>query len=210
MIRAVEKVARTTAIVAVLIAALWFGFVVRPFQPVSGKVAPVERRDPLMLAAKASYRSVQGPDLIVPVMGASPSQLQDTFTDARVSGARHDAIDVMAPAGTPVVSAAAGRVEKIFLSKDGGNTVYARSTDGSRIYYYAHLDKYAQGLTEGQRLDQGSLIGFVGSTGNADPAAPHLHFAIWQTSPDRQWWEEGVPLNPYDLLRPAKSDPVLH
>ena len=100
----------------------------------------------------------------------------------------------------PVVAATGGRVEKLFLSKDGGNTVYQRSPDGRRIYYYAHLDAYAQGLREGMMLAQGAPVGTVGSTGNADPSAPHLHFAVWMTSPDHKWWEDAVALNPYPLL----------
>jgi murein DD-endopeptidase MepM/ murein hydrolase activator NlpD len=139
--------------------------------------------------------------LMIPVAGVRRDQLVDTFSQARAQGARHhDAIDIMAPRGTPVIAAAAGRVEKLFLSKDGGNTVYVRSPDGRRIYYYAHLDHYAPALAEGVALPQGAPIGVVGSTGNADPAAPHLHFAVWMTTPERKWWEEAVALNPFPLL----------
>jgi murein DD-endopeptidase MepM/ murein hydrolase activator NlpD len=99
-----------------------------------------------------------------------------------------------------VIAAAAGRVEKLFLSRDGGNTVYVRSADDRRIYYYAHLDSYAPGLREGMVLDQGDAIGAVGSTGNADPTAPHLHFAVWMTEPSRKWWEQAIALNPFPLL----------
>lgn len=140
-------------------------------------------------------------DLIIPVAGVRAEDLVDTFTQARANGGRqHDAIDILAPRGSLVIAAASGTVEKLFLSKDGGNTVYIRSPDRSRLYYYAHLDDYAPGLTEGTRISQGALIGTVGSTGNADPAAPHLHFAIWSTTPERKWWEETLALNPYPLL----------
>jgi murein DD-endopeptidase MepM/ murein hydrolase activator NlpD len=142
------------------------------------------------------------PRLIVPVVGVRPEHLVDTFTQARASGTRrHDAIDILAPRGAPVIAAAAGKVEKLFLSKEGGNTIYIRSPDGRWLFYYAHLDHYQPGLVEGMAIEQGAMIGSVGSTGNADPAAPHLHFAVWMTSPDRKWWEEATALNPYELLK---------
>ena len=139
--------------------------------------------------------------LAVPVAGVRPSELVDTFTQARAGGARvHDAIDIMAPQGKPVVAAAPGRVEKIFFSPGGGgNTVYVRSDDGKWSYYYAHLSAYAPGLHEGQRVLRGAPIGFVGATGNANPAGPHLHFAINRMSPGEKWWQ-GAPVNPYPLL----------
>ncbi|MBW8753689.1 MAG: M23 family metallopeptidase [Sphingomonadales bacterium] len=145
--------------------------------------------------------SAEAPRLIIPVAGVRAGQLVDTFSQARASGRRHDAIDIMAPRGTPVIAAAAGKVEKLFLSKDGGNTVYVRSPDGRRLYYYAHLDGYAPGLGEGVTLRQGAPIGSVGSTGNANPAAPHLHFAIWMTTPERKWWEDAIAINPFPLLK---------
>jgi peptidoglycan LD-endopeptidase LytH len=142
--------------------------------------------------------------LTIPVAGIEPGQLADTFTQAREDGARrHDAIDILAPRGTPVTAAAAGRIEKLFLSDDGGKTVYVRSPDGRRIYYYAHLDRYAPRLREGQAVRQGDVLGAVGSTGNANPDAPHLHFAIWRSSPDEDWYEDSEAINPYDLLVPA-------
>ena len=139
--------------------------------------------------------------LIIPVAGIRAGQLSDTFTQARAGGARiHDAIDIMAPAGTPVVAAAEGTVEKLFFSNGGGGiTIYVRSPDRLWSYYYAHLQGYAPGLHEGQRLERGDPIGFVGSTGNANPAGPHLHFAVNRMQPAERWWQ-GTPINPYPLL----------
>jgi murein DD-endopeptidase MepM/ murein hydrolase activator NlpD len=138
--------------------------------------------------------------LMVPVVGVRASQLSDTFTQARSGGRVHDAIDIMAPRGTPVVAAAAGTVEKLFFSHGGGGiTAYVRSVDGRWIYYYAHLDGYAPGLHEGQRLARGDPIGAVGSTGNASAEGPHLHFAINLMAPNERWWQ-GRPINPYPLL----------
>ena len=130
----------------------------------------------------------------------APTQLSDTFTQSRGGGRPHDAIDIMAPAGTPVVAAAEGTVEKMFFSHGGGGiTAYVRSPDRQWIYYYAHLQDYAPGLREGQRLARGDPIGTVGSTGNANPAGPHLHFAIHRMGPDERWWQ-GSAINPYPLL----------
>jgi peptidoglycan LD-endopeptidase LytH len=152
-------------------------------------------------AAPPPTQEAPSDQLIVPVAGVRADQLMDTFTHPRGGGTRlHDAIDIMAPEGTPVLAAAPGRVEKLFLSKDGGNTVYVRSDDGRTIYYYAHLKDYAPGLAEGQQLRRGAPIGSVGYTGDANPEAPHLHFAIMQTLPERKWYEDAPPINPYPLL----------
>jgi len=139
--------------------------------------------------------------LAIPVVGVKADQLVDTYTQARAGGQRmHDAIDIMAPLGTPVVAAAPGRVEKLFFSQGGGGiSVYIRSDDGRWIYYYAHLNSYAPGLAEGQQIQSGAPVGFVGSTGNANPAGPHLHFAVNRMNPEEKWWQ-GTPINPYPLL----------
>ena len=139
--------------------------------------------------------------LAIPVAGVQPTQLIDTFTQARAGGARvHDAIDIMAPHGTPVVAAAPGTVEKLFFSQGGGGiTAYVRSPDNRWSYYYAHLQRYAPGLAEGQKVEMGAPIGTVGATGNANPAGPHLHFAINRMSQGEKWWQ-GSPVNPYPLL----------
>ena len=139
--------------------------------------------------------------LAVPVAGVKPRELVDTFTQARAGGARvHDAIDIMAAQGTPVVAAAPGRVEKLFFSQGGGGiSAYVRSDDGKWSYYYAHLSAYAPGLHEGQRLQRGAHVGYVGFTGNASPDGPHLHFAINAMAPGEKWYQ-GRAINPYPLL----------
>ena len=139
--------------------------------------------------------------LAIPVAGMKPEQLVDTYTQARAGGQRtHDAIDIMAPLGTPVVAAAAGRVEKLFFSDGGGGiTAYVRSDDRRWSYYYAHLQGYAPGLREGQHIARGTPIGTVGVSGNANPAGPHLHFAINRMNPGEKWWQ-GTAINPYPLL----------
>jgi murein DD-endopeptidase MepM/ murein hydrolase activator NlpD len=127
--------------------------------------------------------------------------LADTYSDARGEGERlHEAIDIMAPAGTPVLAAGPGTIERLFFSEEGGNTIYVRSSNRQMLHYYAHLQDYAPGLREGQRVNQGQRLGTVGISGNADPATPHLHFAVLRTSSGSEWWEPGSALNPYRLL----------
>ncbi len=142
---------------------------------------------------------VTGSGLISPVAGIPPSQLVDTYTQSRSAGRLHEAIDIMAPAGTPVLAAIDGPVAKLFTSKLGGLTIYQFDPDGRRVYYYAHLQGYAPGLAEGQAVKQGQVIGYVGSTGDASPEAPHLHFSVGDLGPEKQWWKS-TPMNPYPLL----------
>ncbi|MDP9415800.1 MAG: M23 family metallopeptidase [Pseudomonadota bacterium] len=164
---------------------------------------PVERASPAPQAeAPAQPEIFTGPNgLVIPVAGVRPEDLRDTYKQARAGGARvHDAIDIMAPEGRAVVAAAPGSVEKLFFSKGGGGvTVYVRSPDTRYVFYYAHLRDYAPGLKEGQVLKQGDPIGSVGVTGNANPAGPHLHFAVHRMAPGERW-HQGMPINPYPLL----------
>ena len=146
----------------------------------------------------ATARLPQARPLMIPVPGIAPGDLRDSFSDAR-RGARHEAIDIHAPRGTPVVAVDDGKVVKLFHSKPGGLTVYQFDPRQEVAYYYAHLDRYAASLAEGMELKRGDLIGYVGSTGNANPAAPHLHFAIFVLGPEKRWWE-GTAINPYPLL----------
>ena len=137
--------------------------------------------------------------LTMPVMGVTMDALHDQFADPRGEGRGHEAIDIAAPLGTPVLAVAAGRVEKLFDSKRGGLTVYQFDIEDKLAYYYAHLDHYAAGLSEGQELARGEVIGYVGSSGNANALAPHLHFAVFLLGPEKHWWQ-GTPINPYPLL----------
>ena len=143
--------------------------------------------------------SRMGEALLVPVQGVDAAQLQDTFADARGDGRVHDAIDIMAPAGTPVLAVADGHVEKLFDSKQGGLTLYQFDPTRTHAYYYAHLQGYAPGIVEGKALRRGETVGYVGATGNASPDAPHLHFAVFVLGPEKQWWK-GEAVNPYPLL----------
>ena len=137
-------------------------------------------------------------DLAMPVVGVDPGTLQPTFHAPR--GERtHEALDILAPKGTPVVAADDGEIVKLFYSDRGGKTIYQFDPPQRYCYYYAHLDRYAGGLAEKQHVKRGEVIGYVGSTGNASPDAPHLHFAIFRLGPERRWWE-GTPIDPYPVL----------
>ncbi|MFL6850041.1 MAG: M23 family metallopeptidase [Sphingomicrobium sp.] len=169
----------------------------------SGDVATVKPRGGPPVAIAEGL--VVGPaGLALPVVGIKPDQLVDTYDAARGAGRRHDAIDIMASEGTPVIAAADGTIEKLFNSVRGGLTIYERSNDQRWIYYYAHLQAYAPGLAEGQRVTQGQIIGRVGHTGDASAAGPHLHFAINQMAPGERWWN-GTAINPYPLLAGKKA-----
>jgi murein DD-endopeptidase MepM/ murein hydrolase activator NlpD len=138
-------------------------------------------------------------NLIIPVAGVRPDQLLDTFDDARSEGRVHDAIDIMAPAETPVLAAANGKILKLFNSERGGTTIYQLNTNQDLVFYYAHLSRYADGLAEGNIVKQGEVIAYVGDTGNAGAGNYHLHFSIATISDPKRYWE-GTNINPYPLL----------
>jgi murein DD-endopeptidase MepM/ murein hydrolase activator NlpD len=138
--------------------------------------------------------------LLIPVQGIEPSALRNTYDERRGGGSRtHEALDIPAQRGTPVLSATGGRVLKLFDSKAGGKMVYAADSSERFILMYAHLDAYASGLADGQPLRRGQVLGTVGTTGNAPPNVPHLHFAIARSNNVKEWWK-GAPVNPYPLL----------
>jgi murein DD-endopeptidase MepM/ murein hydrolase activator NlpD len=138
--------------------------------------------------------------LLIPVAGVRPEQLRDTFSEARSEGRVHDAIDIPAPRGTPVLAAADGLIIKLFQSERGGTTIYQLDPDNKTIYYYAHLERYADGLTEGHIARRGEVVAYVGDTGNAGAGNYHLHFSILLVSDPKRYWD-GTNINPYPLLR---------
>jgi murein DD-endopeptidase MepM/ murein hydrolase activator NlpD len=197
----------TAVVTAVLTSAFWvFAFNIVQAPATLKPAGAVKTVDPPGGPPVAIAQGlVVGPaGLAVPVAGIKQKELVDTFTQSRAGGRVHDAIDIMADAGTPVLAAADGTIEKLFFSHGGGGiTIYERSVDGAWIYYYAHLQGYAPGLAEGQRVRQGQVLGQVGSTGNASPDGPHLHFAINRMAAGQKWYE-GDPINPYPLLAGKK------
>ncbi|HEX9163891.1 MAG TPA: M23 family metallopeptidase [Thermoanaerobaculia bacterium] len=168
-------------------------------------VAMAAPRPRAPMAAAALAPAGPSEALLMPVDGVLPGQLKSTFNESRGGGFRtHQAIDILAPRGTPVRAAVAGTVRKLFTSAAGGLTIYEFDRPEERCYYYAHLDRYADDLREGMTVAQGDVIGYVGTTGNAPPGTPHLHFAISILPPTKEWWR-GTPIDPYPLLVHANN-----
>ena len=140
-----------------------------------------------------------GPGFMIPVAGVRPDQLIDTFTASRSENRSHDAIDIAAPLGTPVVAAVDGEIVKFFDSERGGITIYQLTADRKFILYYAHLLRRADGITVGTRVQKGTTIGFVGDSGNAGAGNYHLHFSVAIVTDPKRFWS-GTYLNPYPLL----------
>ena len=194
----------TALVTAILVSAFWIWVdrvIPQPTPQVarSGNIVAVkpEHSAPIEIAQQV----VVGPaGLALPVVGVKPEQLVDTFDAARAEGRRHDAIDIMAPEGTPVIAASDGTIEKLFFSRGGGGiTIYERSPDRKWMFYYAHLQGYAPELAEGQQVKRGQVIAKVDHTGDAIASAPHLHFAVNTMATGQQWWQ-GTPINPFPLL----------
>ncbi len=140
-----------------------------------------------------------GPRIGLPIAGLRAKDIQDTFAQLRGGTRPHEATDILAPRGTPVLAVDDGTIKKLFTSKPGGLTVYQFDPSGVYCYYYAHLDRYGKNLKEGMTVYRGDVIGYVGTTGNADPNTPHLHFAIIKLGALKRWWE-GTDINPYPFL----------
>jgi len=165
---------------------------------VLGVAAAVVPGVPKGASAEDPLAALNERHLLIPVKGFPRKALRDNFDEKR--GARmHEALDIMAPRGTPVVAADDGRIAKLFRSVAGGITVYKFDPAERFTYYYAHLDHYASGLVEGAHVKRGEVIGYVGTTGNAPANAPHLHFTVFRLGPDKRWWT-GKAVNPYAFL----------
>ena len=188
----------------VTLAALQFGMgrVSRP-APTAGKEGAVDMvrgtpPPPVKGPVPAPVTLDRGRALGMPIAGVDPSKLTSNFAEMH-NGHPHEALDIMAPGGTPVMAVDEGNVAKLFTSKQGGLTVYQFNNQRNLCYYYAHLDHYAKGLAEGTLLRRGDVLGYVGTTGHASPDAPHLHFAVFQLGPEHQWWK-GTAIDPLPLL----------
>jgi murein DD-endopeptidase MepM/ murein hydrolase activator NlpD len=153
-----------------------------------------------VISDTAAVAALRARELALPVDGAGRVELRDSFFDAR-NGRTHEALDIMAPRHTEVRAVDEGTIAKLFNSRGGGGiTIYQFDRSRTFCYYYAHLDRYATELREGQHVRRGDLIGYVGNTGNASATAPHLHFAIFRLTPERLWWK-GEPINPYAVFK---------
>ncbi|HJU53143.1 MAG TPA: peptidoglycan DD-metalloendopeptidase family protein [Pyrinomonadaceae bacterium] len=176
-----------------------------PLPNVDSTVAPTpsetESAPPASAMPQASpVQPTPSVTLLIPVAGVRPEELHDTFQESRSAGRTHDAIDIPAPRGTPVLAAADGRIVKLWQSVQGGTTLYQLDTNNTTVYYYAHLDRYADGLAEGHFARRGEVIAYVGDTGNAGAGNYHLHFSVLIVSDPKRYWD-GTNVNPYTLLK---------
>jgi peptidoglycan LD-endopeptidase LytH len=159
----------------------------------------------LAAAIETPAPSIDAPSIEAPLDSLKRSELYDSFNDIH-NGHRHEAIDIMRPRGTPILAVADGVIRKLFLSRQGGLTIYEFDSSETYCYYYAHLDGYADDLHEGMPVVRGDVIGYVGTSGDAEPTAPQLHFAISLLGADKSWWK-GAPIDPYPiLLRAVTAD----
>jgi len=170
---------------------------------------PVERVEadrpdtapPAIVAGDADVvKDLRKRDLLVPVTGITSQMLRDSFSETRDRVREHEAVDILAPRGTPVVAVEDGTIVKFFTSVRGGLTIYQFDPSGTYAYYYAHLDRYAPGLSQGDRVTRGQTIGYIGTTGNAPANTPHLHFSIFLLTEKKEWWQ-GTAVNPYDVWK---------
>jgi peptidoglycan LD-endopeptidase LytH len=164
-----------------------------------GPTPPAPSPEPTLRPTPGHAPELAARRLAIPVHGIEPGNLTRSFDDPRGGGRAHQAIDILAPRHTPVVAVEDGTIARLFTSRAGGITIYQFDPAEQFCYYYAHLERYADGLAEGQRVRQGQVIGYVGTSGNAPPGTPHLHFAVYRLTPDKRWWE-GTPIDPYELL----------
>lgn len=163
--------------------------------------APIDPSIPSLTAGDGSLiDDLRARRLTIPVEGIDASRLVRSFEDARSGGRSHEAIDILAPRNTPVLAVEDGKIARLFSSKAGGITLYQYDPRERFVYYYAHLEAYAPGLKEGDTLKRGQVLGYVGTTGNAPPGTPHLHFAIFEMTERKTWWQ-GRPIDPFLVLR---------
>jgi murein DD-endopeptidase MepM/ murein hydrolase activator NlpD len=166
----------------------------RPPPPTSNSMAKVDA-DPVP--------ELRDRQLELPVRDSVRQNLRDSFYEKRGSTRNHEAIDIMTPRNTPIVAVEDGTIARLFESKAGGNTVYQFDPTNRYVYYYAHLERYANGLKQGDLVRRGQLLGYAGTSGNASKDAPHLHFAIFRMTEQKQWWQ-GTPIDPYEVLKQSR------
>jgi murein DD-endopeptidase MepM/ murein hydrolase activator NlpD len=175
----------------------------------ASKAAPSPSGVPLMTvseyrpagstSASADVEYLRSRQILVPVAGADMTRVEDSFNDPRDGERVHRAIDILAPRGTPIISADDGRIVRMTTSTLGGISMYTVDPDQRIVYYYAHMDHYNDAMTPGKTISRGDTLGFVGTTGNAPKNTPHLHFQVMRWPADGKYWN-GEPINPFDLL----------
>lgn len=176
------------------------GSIDEPANAVIEVPAPTSGRSGIIPSSAPEAKELAGRRLMIPVAGVEPGKLVRSYHETRSGSREHEAIDILAPTGTPVVAVEDGTIAKLFFSKAGGITIYQFDPSRQFSYYYAHLDRYAGGLEEGAQVHRGQVLGYVGVSGNAPKNTPHLHFAIFRLTDEKRWWQ-GTPVDPYEILR---------
>jgi len=192
-------------IAAIMLTLAWFTFQLQSVADKPARIVPApataqRASTPATVLLDADVVELRRRRLPIPVQGVTASSLASSFHQTRGGDREHEALDILAPRGTPAVAVEESRVEKLFTSERGGPTAYLFDLSGTYCYYYAHLDRYADDLKEGDVVPRGHIVGYVGTTGNAPPEAPHLHFAVFKLGPEKRWWE-GTPIDPYAIWR---------
>jgi peptidoglycan LD-endopeptidase LytH len=192
-------------IAAVMLTLAWFTFQLQSVADKPARIVPAPATSqsastPATMLLDADVVELRRRRLPIPVQGVIASSLVSSFHQTRGGNRAHEALDILAPRGTPAVAVEESRVEKLFTSERGGLTAYLFDMSGTYCYYYAHLDRYADDLKEGDVVPRGHIVGYVGTTGNAPPETPHLHFAVFKLGPEKRWWE-GTPIDPYAIWR---------
>ncbi|HYT76317.1 MAG TPA: M23 family metallopeptidase [Vicinamibacterales bacterium] len=162
--------------------------------------SPTNGRKGIIPSSAPEAKELVDRHLTIPVEGVKSDKLVNSYHDARSGGREHEAIDILAPRNTPILAVEDGTIARLFLSRAGGTTIYQFDPTRQYCYYYAHLERYAAGLKEGDEVHRGQVLGYVGTSGDAPKNTPHLHFAAFRLTPEKHWWE-GTPINPYDVLR---------
>jgi len=188
---------------AVSVALAFWGFpdMVRALaSPFAVAKPPIQVSATAQVNGGGSLSELRDRHLEIPVRGVARRALVDSFDDARDGTRKHEAIDILAPRNTPILAVEDGTIARLFLSKAGGTTIYQFDPAIRYVYYYAHLERYADGLREGNHVQRGQVLGYVGTSGNAPASTPHLHFAISRLTEKKEWWH-GTPINPYEVLK---------
>jgi murein DD-endopeptidase MepM/ murein hydrolase activator NlpD len=165
--------------------------------PTTTSVRAADTRGPTPIATSGDRSNGR---LRLPIDGVDVESLKGGFAETRGSNRPHEAVDILAPRNTPIHAVEDGKIAKLFTSKAGGLTIYQFDPQERRCYYYAHLERYADRIAEGQTVSQGDVIGYVGTSGNAPANTPHLHFAVFELNADKHWWQ-GTPIDPYRVFR---------
>jgi len=158
---------------------------------------PPSRRGGESTMTDVEYLSAR--HLMVPVAGADMSKVEDSFLDGRDGERVHHAIDILAPRGTPILSADDGKILRMSNNTVGGITMYTVDPTNRIVYYYAHMDHYNDAMSPGRTISRGDTLGYVGTTGNAPKDTPHLHFQIMRWPADGKYWN-GEPIDPFEFL----------